>query len=130
MYMNLLGKPIDADLNIFPHVLLTGPHEWDPSVLDYTHPTTAGDPTWAPDPCQCGHMTPGLMNFAILRGEFTIPSLIPLATPTLLNTNMLSKLNPLILRNSGPVLAGSTNIPLRKPSTKPLNGLLPPLGIL
>ena len=76
------------------------------------------------------HMTPGLMNLAIFMGEFTTPSLIPLATPTLLNTNMLSKLNPLILRNSGPILAGSTNIPLRKPSTKPHNGLLPPLGIL
>ena len=29
MYMNLLGKPTDADLDKFPHVLLTGPHEWD-----------------------------------------------------------------------------------------------------
>ena len=76
------------------------------------------------------HMTPGLMNLAILRGEFTIPSLIPLASPTLLNTNMLSDLNPLLLRNSGPILPGSTNTPLRKPSTKQLNGLLPLLGIL
>ena len=49
MYMNLLGKPTDTDLT-YPHVLLTGPHEWDPSVLDHTHPTTYGDPTWAPDP--------------------------------------------------------------------------------
>ena len=53
MYMNLLGKPTDVDLDKFPHVLLTGPHEWDPSVLDYTHPATAGDPTWAPDPSKC-----------------------------------------------------------------------------
>ena len=50
MYMNLPGKPTDADLDKFPHVLLTGPHVRDPSVLDYTHPATAGDPTWAPDP--------------------------------------------------------------------------------
>ena len=76
------------------------------------------------------HMTPGSMNLAILRGEFTAPSLIPLANPTLLNTNMLSKLNLLILKTSGPILAWSSNIPLRKPSTKSLNGLLPPLGIL
>ena len=54
MYMSLLGKPTDADLHTYPHVLLTGPHEWDPSVLDYTHPTSSGDPTWAPDPSQCG----------------------------------------------------------------------------
>ena len=59
MYMSLLGKPTDADLNTYPHVLLTGPHEWDPSVLDYTRPTTSGDPTWAPDPSQHGHMTLG-----------------------------------------------------------------------
>ena len=128
--MNLLGKPTDTELNTYPHVLLTGPHEWDPSVLDYTHPTTSGDPTWDPDPSQCGANDPGKMNLAILRGEFTIPSPIPLPSPTLLSTNMLSQLNPLTLRSSGPILAGSTNTPLRKPSTKPLNGLLLPLGTL
>ena len=99
MYMILLGKPTDTDLNTFPPVLLTGPREWDPSVLDYTHPTTAGDPTLAPDPSQCGAHDPELMTLAILRGEFTTPSLIPLAIRTFLNTNMLSKLNLLILRN-------------------------------
>ena len=25
---------------------LTGPHEWDPSVLDYTHPSGDGEPPW------------------------------------------------------------------------------------
>ena len=130
MYMNLLGKPTDEDLDTFTHVLLTGPHEWVPSVQDYTHPATAGDPTWATDPSNAVHMTPGLINLAILRGEFTTLSLIPMETPTLLNTNMLSKLNPLILKGSGHIFSGTTNIPLRNPSTKPLNGLLPPLGIL
>ena len=48
MYMNLIGKPTDADLDKFPHVLLTGPHEWDPSVLHYTHPATAGNPSLGP----------------------------------------------------------------------------------
>ena len=129
MYINLLDKPPYADLNTFPNVLLTGPHEWDPSVLDYTHPTMVS-PSGPQIPPNTVHMTPGLMDLAIVRGAFTTPSLIPLATPTLLNTNMLSTLNPLILRSSGPILAGSTNTPLRKPSTKPLNGLLPPLGIL
>ena len=42
--MNLLGKPTDADLDKFSHVLLTGPHEWGHSVLDYALPVTAGDP--------------------------------------------------------------------------------------
>ena len=123
MYMSLLGKPTDADLNTYPHVLLTGPHEWDPCVLDYTHPTTSGDPTWAPDPSLAVPMTPGLMILAILRGEFSIHT-----SPTLLNINMLSPLNPLTLRDSGHILDGSTNTPLRKPFTKPLNGLLLPLG--
>ena len=118
MYMNLLGKPTDADLNTFPHVLLTGLHEGDPS------------PPGCQIPPNAVHMTPGMMNLAILRGEFTTRSLIPLATPTLLTTNRLSKLNPLILKSSGPISAKSTNIPLRKHSTKPLNGLLPQLGSL
>ena len=50
MYMNALGKPTDQDLDQYPHVLLTSPHEWDPSVLDYSDPTTCRYPSWAPDP--------------------------------------------------------------------------------
>ena len=120
--MSLLGQPTDADLNTYPHVLLAGPHEWDPSVLDYTHPATLVTPTWAPDLSLCGALTPGLMHFAILRGEFSITS-----SPPLLSTNMLSPLNPLTLRSSGLILGGSMKTQLRNPSTKPLNGLLLPL---
>ena len=68
IYMNLLGKPADADLDTFPHVLLTGPHEWDPSVLDYTHPATAGDPTWAPDPSQHRAHDPRIDEFGNFKG--------------------------------------------------------------
>ena len=50
MYMSIIGKPIDQGLDQYPHVLLTSPHEWDPSVLDYSHPNTHGYPSWAPDP--------------------------------------------------------------------------------
>ena len=35
MYLSILGKPTDKDLERYPAVHLTGPHEWDPSVLDY-----------------------------------------------------------------------------------------------
>ena len=111
MYMSLLGKPTDDDLHTYPHVLLTGPHEWDPSDLDYTHPTTSGDPTWAQILPNAVHMKPGLMNLAILRGESSIPLPIPQPSPPLLSTNMLSHLNPLTLRSLGPILAGSTNTP-------------------
>ena len=38
MYLSILGKPTNGDLERYPAVHLTGPHEWVPSVLDYTHP--------------------------------------------------------------------------------------------
>ena len=69
MCMSLLGQPTDADLNTYPHVLLTGPHEWDPSVLDYTHPTTSGDPTWAPDPSLRGAHDPRIDEFGNFKGR-------------------------------------------------------------
>ena len=34
----------------YPAVHLTGPHEWDPSVLDCTHPSGDGEPPWSNDP--------------------------------------------------------------------------------
>ena len=69
MYINLLGKSTDVDLDTFPHVLLTGPHEWDQSVLDYTHPTTTGDPTWAPYPSQGGAHDPRIEEFGNFKGR-------------------------------------------------------------
>ena len=48
--MSILGKPTDQDLDQYPHVLLTSPHECDPAVLDYSHPNTHEYPRWAPDP--------------------------------------------------------------------------------
>ena len=44
MYMSIIGKPTDQDLDQYPHVLLTSPHELDPSVLDYSHPNTMNTP--------------------------------------------------------------------------------------
>ena len=44
MYLSILGKPTDKDLERYRAVHLTGPHEWDPSVLDYTHPSGDGEP--------------------------------------------------------------------------------------
>ena len=49
MYLSILGKPTDKDLERYPAVHLTGPHEWDPSVLDYTHPSGDGEPPWSND---------------------------------------------------------------------------------
>ena len=50
MYLSILGKPPDTDLERYPAVHLTGPHEQDPSVLDYTHPSGDGEPPWSNDP--------------------------------------------------------------------------------
>ena len=47
----------------------TGPHEWDPSVLDYIHPTTSGDPTWAPDPSNRGAHDPRIDEFGSFKGR-------------------------------------------------------------
>ena len=50
MYLSILDKPTDKDLERYPAVHLTGPHEWDPSVFDYTHPSGDGEPPWSNDP--------------------------------------------------------------------------------
>ena len=50
MYLSVIGKPTDADLQRYPAVHLTGPHEWDPFVLDFTHISGDGEPPWSNDP--------------------------------------------------------------------------------
>ena len=50
VYLSILGKPTDKDLERYPAVHLTGPHKWDPSVFDYTHPSGDGEPPWSNDP--------------------------------------------------------------------------------
>ena len=49
MYLSILGKP---QIQIWKgtQLHLTGPHEWDPSVLDYSHPSGDGEPPWSNDP--------------------------------------------------------------------------------
>ena len=50
MYLSILGKPTEKDLERYPAVHLTGHHEWDPSVLDYTHTSGDGEPPRSNDP--------------------------------------------------------------------------------
>ena len=49
MYISILGKPTDQDLDQYPHVLLTSPHQWDICIGLFTsqYPWI---PSWAPDP--------------------------------------------------------------------------------
>ena len=67
MYLSLLGKPTDQDLERYPAVHLTGPHEWDPSVLDYTHPSGDGEPPWSNDPDERYAFDPNFDEF----GDYT-----------------------------------------------------------
>ena len=50
MYLSIIGKPTDEELVKYPSVHLTSIHEWDPSVLDYSHPEGDGEPIWVCDP--------------------------------------------------------------------------------
>ena len=63
MYLSILGKPTDKDLERYPAVHLTGPHEWDPSVLDYTHPSGDGEPPWSHDPDERSAFDPNFDEF-------------------------------------------------------------------
>ena len=67
MYLSILGKHTDADLGRYPAVHLTGPHEWDPSVLDYTDPSGDGEPPWSNDPDERFAIDPNFDEF----GDYT-----------------------------------------------------------
>ena len=67
MYLSIPGKPTDKDLERYPAVHLTGPHEWDPSVLDYTHPSGDGEPPWPNDPDERSAFDPNFDEF----GDYT-----------------------------------------------------------
>ena len=63
MYLFLLGETSDEDLERFPAVHLTGPHEWDPSVLDFTYPSADGEHPWSNDPSETFAFDPNFDEF-------------------------------------------------------------------
>ena len=63
MYLELHGIPTDRDLQTYPSVHLTSPHESDPSVLDYEHPQINGDPDWTIDPNEHFQFDPNFDEF-------------------------------------------------------------------
>ena len=67
IYLSILGKPTDTDLERFPAVHHTGPHEWDPSVLDYTHPSGDWEPPWSNGPDERFAFDPNFDEF----GDYT-----------------------------------------------------------
>ena len=136
MYLSILGKPTDKDLERYPAVHLTGPHEWDPSVLDYTHPSGDGEPPWSNDPDERFAFDPNFDEF----GDYTQRAIQTLSilddststlTPcsTLMTnqhilgpTNMMSVMRPLTMKNSGLILVGSIWIQFLKPWNSLPNG--------
>ena len=67
MYLSILGKPTDTDLERYPAVHLTGPYEMDPSVLDHIHPSGDGEPPWSNDPDERFAFDPNFDEF----GDYT-----------------------------------------------------------
>ena len=67
--MSILGKLTDQDLDQHPHVVLTSPHEWDPSVLDYSHPNTHGYPSSASGPSARDQHDPRIDECGIIHNR-------------------------------------------------------------
>ena len=67
MCLSTLDRDTDTDLERYPAVHLTGPHEWDPSVLDYTCPSDDGEPPWSNDPDERFDFDPNIYEF----GDYT-----------------------------------------------------------
>ena len=73
MYLSIIRKPNDTDLERYPAVHLTGPHEWDPSVLDYTHLSGDGGPPWSNDPDERFDFDPNFDEFRNThKGEYKL----------------------------------------------------------
>ena len=133
MYLSLLGKPSDEDLERYPAVHLTGPQEWDPSVLDFCYPSGDGKPPWSNDSTERFALDPSFDEFRIGQSKLSISWMIhPDKQPLFLSlgpanmflglANMFSIKIPLIMKNSGLILVGSMLTLFRKPLNSPPNG--------
>ena len=65
---NSLVHPL-KDLEKYPSVHLTSPHEWDPSISDYLHPDGNGQPSWTTDPNDRSLFDPNLNEFGSMLIE-------------------------------------------------------------
>ena len=83
MYLSILGKPTDEELVKYPSVHLTSIQEWDPSVLDYSHPEYGGEPVWAIDPQQIDLLDPDFDTYGLYtkRAINTLSSLADAQQP-------------------------------------------------
>ena len=135
MYLSILGKPTDKDIERYPAVHLTGPHECDPSVLDFSHPSGDGEPPWSNDPNERSAFDPNfdevgdytqraIQSLSILDDSSTLTP-CPTFMATSMNlgpTNMMSLMRHLTMKNSGLILVGSMWTLFRKPWNSLPNG--------
>ena len=84
MYLNILDKPTDEELVKYPSVHLTSIHEWDPSVLDFSHPEGDGEPVWATDPQETDFLDPNFDTYGLYskRAINTLSSLADVQQPS------------------------------------------------
>ena len=115
---------------------LTSIHEWDPSVLDYSHPEGDREPLWACDPQHLDLLNPnfdthGLYTKRAINKLIVISSWCTTPPPPwpyhhpnlpfrLVNTNSSQK--HLILTNIGHISVGSMATPSETPLSSPQNG--------
>ena len=139
MYLSIIVKPTNADLERYPAVHLTGPHEWDPSVLGYTHPSGDGEPPLSNDPEERFAFDPSFDEFwdytqraiqtlSILDDSSSTLTPCPTSWPTCMNlgpTNMMAVMRYLTMKSLGLILVGSMLILFRKPWNSPPNGESP-----
>ena len=110
MYLSLLGKPTDSDLERYPAVHLAGPHEWNPSVLDYnyTHPSGDGEPPWFNDPDERFAFDPNFDEF----GDYTQRAIQTLSilddSSILLTPCPTIRANQLVIRSNQHVVNNDT----------------------
>ena len=72
MYLELQGIPTDKDLQTYPSVHLTSPHEWNPSILHYEHPENKGGLIGLLIPMKTFSLVPILMNLVIMSIDHSL----------------------------------------------------------
>ena len=89
MYLNIMGKPTDEQLVKYPSVHLTSMHEWDPSVLDYSHPEGDEEAAWACDPQHIDLIDPNFDTHGqyTKRAINTLSSLVDIQHKSLMATS-------------------------------------------
>ena len=136
MYLSLLGKPSDMNLERYQAVHLPGPHESDPSVLDFCYPSGDGEPPWSNNPTERFAFDPNFDEFedythrAIQTLNIMDDSSQQITSfLTIMPNQHVFRTNKHVFNKDTPdyekpshVLVGSMLILFRKPLHSPLNG--------